>query len=325
MRTNVTGIDRNSSSTPANSGKSALQPAAGNVRGAVFMMLSMAGFVLNDTMMKSLSADLPMFQAIFIRGAVATVLIAVLAWHRRALWYRPSATTIGIISLRVIGELGATVCFITALFNMPIANATAILQVSPLAVTLGAALFLGETVGWRRYSAIIVGFLGVMLIVRPGSEGFTIYSVYALCAVVFLVMRDLVTRWLPPDVPSLFVTVVSSISVMIMAGAVTAADSWQPVTASQIAILALAAVFVLVGYLFGIMTMRVGEIGFISPFRYTILIWAMILGFVVFGDVPDTLTLVGSAVVVLTGLYAFHRERRIAEKTVTAGSDPRRP
>ena len=275
------------------------------------MMLSMAGFVLNDTLMKSLSADLPMFQAIFIRGAVATVLISALAWHRRALWYRPTGATVGIISMRVIGEIGATVCFITALFNMPIANATAILQVSPLAVTLGAALILGEAVGWRRYSAIIFGFLGVMLIVRPGSDGFTVYSVYALGAVVFFVMRDLVTRRLPAAVPSLFVTVISSVAVMTMAGAMTAADAWQPVTLIQIAILTLAAVFVLVGYLFGIMTMRVGEIGFISPFRYTILIWAMILGFLVFGDVPDALTLIGSAIVVLTGLYAFYREQKL--------------
>ena len=279
------------------------------------MMLSMAGFVLNDTLMKSLSADLPMFQAIFIRGTVATVLIGLLAWHRRALWYRPTKPVAKIISIRVIGELGATVCFITALFNMPIANATAILQVSPLAVTLGAALILGEAVGWRRYSAIIAGFLGVMLIVRPGSDGFTIYSVYALAAVVFFVMRDLVTRRLPSDVPSLFVTVISSISVMTMAAGLTAMGSWQPVTLTQFAILACAAVFVLIGYLFGVMTMRVGEIGFISPFRYTILIWAMILGFVVFGDVPDGLTLLGSAIVVLTGIYAFHRERKLAAES----------
>ncbi|MEM7044413.1 MAG: DMT family transporter [Pseudomonadota bacterium] len=317
MRITTKDDGQEDTGVPSGSGESTLQPVAGqaapgdNFRGAIYMMLSMAGFVLNDTLMKSLSADLPMFQAIFLRGLVATALIGALAWHRRALWYRPSGVTVRIISLRVVGEVGATICFITALFNMPIANATAILQVSPLAVTLGAALFLGEAVGWRRYSAIIVGFLGVMLIVRPGSDGFTVYSVYALAAVVFFVMRDLVTRRLPPEVPSLFVTVISSISVTLMAALIIAADSWQPVTLYQLGILTLAAVFVLIGYLFGIMTMRVGDIGFISPFRYTILIWAMILGFVVFGDVPDLLTLVGSAIVVLTGLYAFYRERRL--------------
>ena len=312
MRINATDTDQANSGSPASSGTSTLQAAPGNLRGAVYMMLSMAGFVLNDTLMKSLSADLPMFQSIFLRGLVATMLIGVLAWHRRALWYRPSWPAVKIIGLRVVGEIGATVCFITALFNMPIANATAILQVNPLAVTLGAALFLGETVGWRRYSAIIVGFFGVMLIVRPGSDGFTIYSVYALSAVVFFVLRDLVTRRLPADVPSLFVTVISSIAVTTMAAVMTSTTSWEPVTAAQIAVLALAAVFVLVGYLFGVMTMRVGDIGFISPFRYTILIWAILLGIFVFGDIPDGPTLLGSAIVILTGLYAFHRERTAA-------------
>ena len=314
MRIETSDADGHESSRPASPGASKAKITSGsrNVQGAVFMMLSMAGFVLNDTAMKSLSAELPMFQAVFLRGLVATFLIGALAWYRRALWYRPSPATTGIIGLRVVGEIGATVCFITALFNMPIANATAILQVSPLAVTLGAAVFLGEAVGWRRYSAILVGFLGVMLIVRPGSEGFTVYSVYALSAVVFFVLRDLVTRRLSPDVPSLFVTVISSISVMTMAGLMSATGDWQPVTAWQMAVLATAAVFVLVGYLFGVMTMRVGDIGFISPFRYTILIWAILLGVVVFGDIPDGPTLLGSAIVVLTGLYAFHRERRAA-------------
>ena len=280
------------------------------------MMLSMAGFVLNDTLMKSLSADLPMFQAIFLRGVVATLLIAGLAWYRRELWYRPSGAVAKVISLRVVGEIGATVCFITALFNMPIANATAILQVMPLAVTLGAALFLGEAVGWRRFSAIFVGFVGVMLIVRPGAEGFTIYSVYALAAVVFLVLRDLTTRRLPAGVPSMFVAVISAIAITIMAGLMTATTvAWAPVTPMHIATLALAAVFVLMGYLFGIMTMRVGDIGFISPFRYTILIWAILLGIVVFGDIPDAMTLLGSTIVVLTGLYTFYRERRLAAAT----------
>ncbi|MEM8951160.1 MAG: DMT family transporter [Pseudomonadota bacterium] len=280
----------------------------------MFMMLSMAGFVLNDTLMKTLADELPMFQAIFLRGLVATLLIGGLAWHRGVLWFRLSGPAVRVISWRVVGEIGATICFITALFNMPIANATAILQVAPLAVTLGAALILGEAVGWRRYSAIGVGFIGVMLIVKPGTEGFNDYSFYALGAVVFFVMRDLVTRRLPIEVPSLFVTVISSASVMIMAGSFAAAGSWEPVTLQQMGVLALAAVFVLIGYLFGVMTMRVGDIGFISPFRYSVLIWAMILGYLVFGDVPDTLTLVGSGIVVLTGIYAFQRERRLAAR-----------
>jgi len=285
-----------------------------NVRGAIFMMLSMAGFVLNDTLMKSMSADIPMFQAIFLRGIFATLLMGCLAWWQRALSYRLSGANTKIVSLRIVGEMGATICFITALFNMPIANATAILQVMPLAVTLAAALFLGEAVGWRRYTAIMVGFIGVMLIVRPGSDGFTIYSVYALGAIVFLTLRDLSTRRLATSVPSTYVAFISAAAIMVMSGLLSMTTPWAPISLVQMALLAIAAIFVLVGYLFGIMTMRVGEIGFISPFRYTILIWAILLGIVVFGDIPDLLTIIGSVIVVLTGLYTFYRERLLATK-----------
>ncbi len=286
-----------------------------NIRGAVYMMLGMAGFVLNDTLMKSMSSDIPMFQAIFLRGVAATLLMGLLAWRQRTLWYRLSRADACIVALRIIGEIGATICFLTALFNMPIANATAILQVMPLAVTFAAALFLGETVGWRRYTAILIGFAGVMLIVRPGSDGFTIYSVYALGAVVFLTLRDLATSRLSTNVPSSYVTVISAAAIMIMSGLLSTAAPWAPVSMTQLALLAMAAVFVLFGYLFSTMTMRVGEIGFISPFRYTILIWAILLGIVVFGDIPDLLTIIGSAIVVMTGLYTFYRERALAAKS----------
>lgn len=285
-----------------------------NIRAAIFMMLSMAGFVFNDTVMKSLSGDIPMFQAIFLRGIFATVLIGILAWRQHALWYRLPKDNIRIVGLRVVGEIGATICFITALFNMPIANATAILQAMPLAVTLAASMFLGEAVGWRRYTAITAGFLGVLLIVRPGSEGFTIYSVYAMGAIIFLVLRDLSTRKLSTGVPSMFVALISSVAIMSMGGLLSLTATWAPVSLSQLALLAIAAMFVLVGYLFGIMTMRIGDVGFISPFRYTILIWAILSGIVVFGDVPDSMTLIGSTIVVLTGLYTFYRERLLTVK-----------
>lgn len=289
-----------------------------NIRGSIYMMLSMAGFILNDTVMKSLSDDIPMFQAIFLRGIFATGLIGLLAWRQKALWHRLPKGNVKIVGLRVVGEIGATICFITALFNMPIANATAILQAMPLAVTLAASIFLGEVVGWRRYTAITVGFLGVMLIVRPGSDGFTIYSVYAMGAILFLVLRDLATRQLSTGVPSLFVAVISSVAIMSMGGLLSLATSWAPVSLSQLALLAIAAMFVLIGYLFGIMTMRVGEVSFISPFRYTILIWAILSGIIVFGDIPDAMTLIGSTIVVLTGLYTFYRERSLTTKGISS-------
>ncbi|MEO1017491.1 MAG: DMT family transporter [Pseudomonadota bacterium] len=283
-------------------------PISNNVRGAGFMMISMAAFVCNDTLMKLLSTEVPLFQAIFVRGLMATCLILMLGGFYGVLHYRPRGRDRWLIGLRILGETGATFLFLTALFNMPIANATAILQVEPLAVTIGAALFLGEKVGWRRYLAVAVGFLGVMLIIRPGSDGFTSYSLIALAAMCFMVLRDLVTRRLSPGVPSVFVTVLTAVVITSSAGLACLFVPWQPMTGSHVAHLSLTAIFLLFGYLFSVLAIRTGEIGYTSPFRYSVLIWAIMLGFLVFGDIPDIWMLTGSAIVVSTGLYTFHRE-----------------
>ena len=282
-----------------------------NARGALFMMASMAGFSLNDALIKTVAGELPLFQAVFLRGLIATALIAGLAWSQGALTFRPRRRDRRLIVQRCIGEIGGTACFLTALFNMPIANASAILQSLPLAVTLAAALFLGEPVGWRRYLAILVGFLGVLIIVRPGSDGFNAYALWAVAAIGFIVLRDLSTRSLTPDVPALGVALVTSAALTATAGMAAAVAGWQPVAAAHLLVLGLAAVCLLTGYIFGVMTMRIGEIGFIQPFRYTLLVWAMLFGIVMFDEWPDAWMLAGSAIVVATGLFTFYRERRL--------------
>ena len=165
-----------------------------NAQGALPLMASMARPTLNDACMKALSDELPLFQAIFLRGIATTVFMYFLARALGGLRFRWPAREWRLIALRTATEIGAAYFFISALFNMPIANATAILQVLPLAITLAGALFLGEAVGWRRLTAILVGFSGVMLIVRPGFEGFNIYSVNVLLAVVCVTARDLFAR-----------------------------------------------------------------------------------------------------------------------------------
>jgi drug/metabolite transporter (DMT)-like permease len=285
-----------------------------NAKGAIFMMVSMAAFVLNDTLMKLVSVEMTLFQAVFLRGLAATTLLLILA-HRRGVLFPPvDAGGRRLIALRMLGEIGGTICFLTALFNMPIANATAILQSMPLAVTLGAALFLGETVGWRRYSAIAVGFIGVVIIVQPGSDGFTVFSLWAIAAVAFMVVRDLTTRRLTRGIPSIFVALTTGFGITAVGGLVSATQPWGAVSGHALALLAVAAVFLVVGYLFNVMAMRQGEIGFVSPFRYTVLIWAIVLGAVVFGDIPNTMTLAGTAIVVATGVFTFYRERLLRRR-----------
>lgn len=284
------------------------------MRGAIFMSASMAAFVFNDTTMKLVAEHMTLFQALFLRGIFTTVLLVSIAAYKRAIiWSIPRRDRM-VITCRLIGEIGGTCCYLNALFHMPIANATAILQVLPLAVTLAGALFLREAVGWRRYLAISVGFAGVIMIVRPGSSGFNEFSIWAIAAVLFVVLRDLSTRRLSPAVPSLFVALLTSIAVTVVGGILSVTEEWRPITTHGVSLLALAASFIIFGYLFSVMAMRTGEIAFTSPFRYTILIWAIFLGIIVFGDIPDGWTIMGSVIIVGSGVYTFYRERALGKK-----------
>ncbi|MDF1733083.1 MAG: DMT family transporter [Minwuia sp.] len=300
-----------------------MTPLAENLRGAGLMMAAMAAFVLNDTLMKLVSANLNLFQAVFLRGIGTTLLILAVARWQGVLRFRPARRDRRIMVWRTLGDMGQMICFLTALFHMPIANVSAILQSLPLAMTLAAALFLKEPVGWRRYTAIFAGFVGVLLIVRPGSEGFNVYSLVALTTVIFVVLRDLSTRQLDRAVPNIFVTLVTSLAVTAMSGVASVVQGWNSVAQGDLILLGGAAFFVSFGYMFITMAMRVGEIGFISPFRYTMLVWAILVGLFVFGDVPRPLTLLGAAIIVCSGIYTFYRERKVARGLIATTTSPR--
>ena len=280
-----------------------------NMRGALFMSLSMAGFTFNDSIVKLLTGDMNVAQVIFLRGAVASLLIYLLARQRRAL--RPLRLLLDRwVAFRIIGELGGTLTFLIGLSHIPLANASAILQALPLAVTMAAALFLSEPVGWRRWGAILAGFVGVLIIVRPGLEGFSPYALMIVGTVIFAAVRDIATRKVNAAIPSLFLSTVTAAGVTI-AGLVLIGPmgGWTPVSAADFGLICLAACLLLVGYQFIIMSMREGEISFIAPFRYTSFIWALLLGMVVFGEYPDAFMITGGAIIIGSGLYTLYRER----------------
>ncbi len=289
-----------------------------NMRGAGLMVVSMAAFTFNDTVMKTLSGEVPLMQAIFLRGVLTTLWLYLLGRAVGGLRFGLARRDWGVIAVRSLCEGAATFLFLTALFHAPIANVTAILQSLPLTVALAAALFLGEPLGWRRIVAIAVGFIGVLIIVRPGAEGFSIWSLYALAAVGFVTIRDLSVRRLSAGVPSLTVALVGAGSITLAAGLASTMEPWVPLTPGRLAPVALASLFILAGYLSSVMTMRQGEIGFVAPFRYTSILWALLLGWLVFGDWPDALTLLGAAIVVAMGLFTLWRERQLRRKACEA-------
>ncbi|MEM9435346.1 MAG: DMT family transporter [Pseudomonadota bacterium] len=281
-----------------------------NMRGALLMMGSMSAFTINDTFMKALSDEVPLYQSVFLRSVFVICVLMALAWSQGTLPLKLSRHDKVLVFWRSLSEMGAAFFFITALFNMPIANVTAIIQALPLTVTLAGAVFLREPVGWRRMIAIAVGFFGMLLIVRPGGDSFSIYSLYALAAVICVTFRDLCVRRMSRDVPSLIVALAAAISVALFMGGMSATEAWVPMGAVPVAQLFGAGLFVIGGYVFSVAAMRVGEIGFVAPFRYTSLLAALILGFLIFGEWPDSVTLIGAAIVVFTGIFTLYRESR---------------
>ncbi|WP_027231706.1 DMT family transporter [Phyllobacterium sp. UNC302MFCol5.2] len=280
-----------------------------NLRGAIYMAIGMASFTFNDATVKYVGEHMNMGQVMLVRGSIATVLILALAWHKGMLIsLREALHRMTIV--RVIGEVVGTVSFLVALVHVPLALTSAILQALPLAVTMGAAIFFGEPVGWRRWVAIAVGFCGVLIIVRPGGEGVSPYILLIVVTVIFAALRDLATRKVPKTIPVLMISALTSIGVSLAGVAMIGPlGGWKPMSLMNTMLLTLAACCVIVAYHFLILAMREGEISFIAPFRYTSLLWAILLGFLFFDDLPDVPMIVGSLIVIGSGLYTLYREQ----------------
>jgi drug/metabolite transporter (DMT)-like permease len=282
-----------------------------NHRGILYMVAACTGFIFNDTMVKLASEDIPIPQVIVLRSLIALPLVVLFCWHQGMLG-NLLALRDRFLWLRTLGELGGTATYLTALARLEIANITAIAQLTPLAVTAGAALCLGEKVGIRRWTAIAIGFLAVLLIIRPGMEGFNAWSLLALGAIGFVVLRDLSSRAMAFSVHPLTVTVISLASLIPLGLAMSPFEPWRPVTLRALVYCLGSAATLSVAYVLIVKAMRHGEISVIAPFRYVFLIWAIVIQIAVFSVWPDALTLVGSAVLVATGLYTLYRERRVS-------------
>lgn len=282
-----------------------------NARGVLYMCISMAAFTINDTFMKAATEAFPLFQAITLRGLLTTVALVAIAMATRGLRLRLGRSDAVMLAVRSVAEIAATGLFLAALVHMPLANLSAIMQFLPLAVTLSAALVFGEKIGWRRMLAIIVGFIGVLIIIRPGGAAFDKWSLMGLGSVAGVVVRDLATRRISVAVPSVTVAVAAAVSVTAMGLSQTYVQGWVPVDTHTALLIFGAATALIAGYMFSVMVMRVGDIGLVAPFRYTSLLWAIVLGFAVFGTWPDFYTQLGALVVVASGIFTLLRERKL--------------
>lgn len=291
---------------------------AANRVGIAAMSLGMASFIANDGLVKYVSQSLPAAQLICIRGLFATVLLMVLA---RAMGQLRSATADGAslarqllrgpVMARSVIDAFASMAYLTALFHLPIGNATAINMSTPLFLSVYAALVWGERIGPGRWLLIASGFAGVLLIVQPSADGFNAWALLCLLATLMHALRDVITRTIPRQVPSLLITLATAVAVTLVSGGFCLAGSgWQPVTPRHLALLAAASVFLSGGYYLIILAMREGDVSLIAPFRYSALLYALLIGWFVWGDIPNALAWSGIALLVGAGLLMLRGNGR---------------
>jgi drug/metabolite transporter (DMT)-like permease len=282
------------------------------LNGILLMILAMAGFALEDLFVKLLANTISTSQILMMLGVGSASIFAVLASAKghnifaKHVWTRATLA-------RNLAEAIAALAFVTALALVPLSTVAAVFQVTPLVVTMGAALFLGEQVGWRRWGAIFVGFTGVLIVIRPGLEGFDTSVLFVLISVVGVSVRDLITRSIPKTVASTVISFQAFASLFIAGSILMFVTSDAPVSISTVegAYVAAGVVFGVAGY-YGIVTaMRVADVAIVTPFRYTRLLFSILIGVIVFSERPDTLTLVGASIILATGLYTIWRERRL--------------
>lgn len=281
-----------------------------NLRGSILMVAAMAGFALEDMFLKSAARILPVGEILMIFGTGGMLAFIILTARRSQRILHPAIFTRPVV-LRAGFEVAGRLFYTLAIALTPLSSASAILQATPLVVVAGAALFFGESVGWRRWSAIAVGFGGVLIILRPGLEGFTPLSLLAVAGTLGFAGRDLATRAAAPILSNLQLGVYG-FAMMVPTGAGLLAFSGGAVwpDATTTAQMLAATAFGVAAYYALTAAMRMGEVSVITPFRYTRLVFALILGVVVFAERPDAATMIGSAVIVITGIYTLLRSRK---------------
>lgn len=279
------------------------------LRAGILMVLAMASFTVNDSIVKVLARTLPVAEIMGVRGVMSVALIALIAARQNVLAEAPLAINRAVF-LRSACDFVSTLLFIFALMHMQIANLTAINQTVPMAVTGLSALVLGERIGAARLAAIAAGFIGVLMIVRPNPASLTVYDGLALGVVLLVASRDVITRTIPRTIPNLAVALVNAALIAAGGWIISAFGSFITPAPWQVALLAVAAVFLAIGYMLMVTTLRLSDASASAPFRYSVMVFALLSGMIVFHEFPDAIAIAGMAVIVGAGLLLARREAK---------------
>ena len=279
-----------------------------NTKGAFLISLAAACYVMSDIFMKFLSSEISMFQITFLRGLLVTFFLFSYCYMSEASFFIKEWRDRIVITIRSTLEVIMTYAFLAALFNMNVANANAILQLIPLIVLLGSFIFLRQSPKTYEWIAVLVGCFGAVIIIRPGASDFNFFTIHALVAVFCLSARDLLTVRLNKNIPSNVVAFYSALMLTVVSFLLSKdTDLFGKVDNSLFIVYT--AIFVSIGYTASVSAMRYGEVTFVSPFRYTALLWASVMGFIFFGEIPKFSTLFGGSLIILAGIFIFYKSK----------------
>ena len=283
---------------------------ANNRRGVIAMSVGMASFVLNDSLVKYVSDSLPPSQLIFLRGLLAVLGLALLCVYMGT-FKNPNNTFSALrdrwVLIRSCLDGLASLVYLTAMFHMPLANATAINMATPLLIALLSGLLLGVRVSLGNWLIIATGFAGVLLVVQPQADGFNQWAWVCLGGTLLHALRDISMRFVPSQIPSMIVTLSTATPATLLAGVWSLWQEWAAVSMTSWACLGGAAVLLSTGYFLLIQTTRSADLTVVAPFRYVGLLTAVVMGFVVWGDIPNTMARCGMVLLVGAGLMMLRK------------------
>lgn len=284
--------------------------APGNLKGIAAMVAATALFTCGDAAMKLVSGSLPTGETVFVRGVSTVTIVTIAAFWTGAIYGLRDAF-VRAMGWRSVGDVGSALFFQGALARLPFADLMGILQMTPLSLTAASALFLGEHVGWRRWTAVAIGFAGALLVIKPGSSAFNAWALLGVLSVLCGTLRDVSTRRLDVALSPLLIMMLSQILVASAGLGCWVFETWQVPNLGELFGLVFASVFSLMGHLCVIYSLRSGEMAAVAPFRYAGIVWAILIGFLIWHQLPDVLSLTGISILVSAGLYTFYREQQL--------------
>jgi drug/metabolite transporter (DMT)-like permease len=281
------------------------------LKGILYMVVAGLLLTANDGILKWLTDGYSSGQLMFVRGLFVFIPISFFIWWTGGIRQMQIASLKGQLFRAVFAVIG-TFCFVTGLAYLPLAEAIAISFAGPLFVTAMASFFLKEIVGWRRWVAVFVGFIGVMVIIRPTGDAIQWAALLPLTASFMGALRDIITRHIAGGEQSATILTVSTAAVC-LAGLATAPFGWQPVSQGDLFLFLVSGLLIGGAHFLMIESFRYAEAALVTPFKYTSIIWGITVGFLVWGDLPDQWTITGSIIVIASGIYILSRETKKAQ------------